>query len=225
MEYDPAQRDAFYRSLLGHPGERGEVDYKASVRLGKKDSFSLKLFRHILGMANSGGGWIVIGYKEDDKGGLIPDPNHINEVCQSYDTTRLAKAVKSIVRGSDVLRVYVNQVPHEGTGLRYPIIRVEGFTKRPFFCKATRRASDTGDEILKDGCLYVRRPGGETVCMSDPGDWEELIERCLRMRRDDFLREFEDLLGRMGLTISAAAREPVSPSAWLEETRRRALGV
>ncbi len=119
MEFDPADRDAFYRSLLMNPGERGGVDYKASVTFRRGDSLTLKLLRHILGMANSGGGWIVIGYLEDSTRGFIPDPEHSNAFGTSYDTTVLTNAVNSVVRRTDeMVKVYVNQVAHEDIGLQ-----------------------------------------------------------------------------------------------------------
>ena len=223
--YDPAQRDAFYRSLLETPGERGEVDYKASVELKRGDSFSLKLFRHIIGMANSGGGWIVIGYAEDTQKGFIPDPNHTNAICQSYDTTKLTNMVNSLLRPSDkTLKAYVNQAHHPQTQLAHPIIHIEGFAKRPFFTKGDAKAGYAGERILSQGTLYVRRPGGETVALSDPADWERLIDLCVGLRRDEFLRQFEDLLNRMGLRVSVSTPATVPPASWVTEMRQRAIG-
>ena len=85
--------------------------------------------------------------------------------------------------------------------------------------------TDTGEEILTNGALYVRTPSAETVRISDPADWEALIDRCVQMRRDEFLRQLEDLLGRMGLVVvSVPERETVSP-VWLEEIRHRATST
>ena len=226
--YDPTQRDAFYRSLLAHPGERGEVDYKSSVPLDRRSSFSLKLVRHILGMANSGGGWIVIGYLENPT--LVPDPEHTDEICASYDPTRLAGRVNSVVRESnESVIVSVNQVPNPYTGLHYPIIAIEGFTRGPFFCKSTLQAEDTEETILTEGSLYVRKSSASTVSLTEPTDWEALIDRCVQMRRDEFLRQFQDLASQMGLsTFSSAGLQTTPPSVsdsrdWLSEIRARAM--
>ena len=56
--------------LTSPPGERRDVEYKASVRFAPDSEFGLKLVKHILGMANIGGGWIVIGHED---GSLRPD--------------------------------------------------------------------------------------------------------------------------------------------------------
>lgn len=191
----------------------------------RRDSFSLKLFRHIIGMANSGGGWIVIGFKEDRQQGFIPDPNHSSAICQSYDTTRLAKRVNSLLHQSDdSLKVYVNQVQHPETKVLHPIIQVEGFAKGPFFTKRDVSAEDTKETILRQNALYVRRPGAETVALSNPADWERLIDRCVKLRREKFLRELEDLLNRMGITVSVAAPAEVLTKSWIEEMRHKAIG-
>ena len=193
----------------------------------RRNSFSLKLLRHILGMANSGGGWIVIGYSENPT--LEPDSAHTDGICASYDPTRLAGRVNSVVRESnESVIVSVNQAPHPDTGLRYPIITVQGFTRGPFFCKSTLTADDTSETILNEGCLYVRKSSAATVALTDPADWEALIDRCVQMRRDDTLRQFEDLLSRMGLTISGpeGQRTPPSPTEsrdWLLEMRDRVI--
>lgn len=223
--YDPAQRDALYQSFLTTPGERGSVDYKASVELKSGDRFSLRLFRHIIGMANSGGGWIVIGYKEDKRQGFVPDPSHTNAICQSYDTTKLSKGVNSLLRtGTETLNVYVNQTKHPNNNLTYPIIQVEGFTKSPFFTKGDPKADDKGQLTISPGVLYVRRPGAETVALSDPSDWERLIDLCMQLRRDEFLRQLEDLLNRMGLRVTVSAPTIISSDVWMDEMRRRAIG-
>ena len=80
MAYEPAEETAFRQRLLTAPGEHRDVDYKASVKFGNNDRFSLNLIRHIQGMANTGGGWIVIGLTQTDENSFIPDPHHSEEV-------------------------------------------------------------------------------------------------------------------------------------------------
>ena len=55
----------FRKSLLTSPGERQDVEYKSSIPFDDNTAFGLRLVKHILGMANIGGGWIVIGYEDD----------------------------------------------------------------------------------------------------------------------------------------------------------------
>ena len=140
---------------------------------GGVDSFSLKLVRHIQGMANAGGGWLVIGYSELDNRGLAPDPAHTDAVCASYDPTAISQQVNSSVARGQQVRMTVYVEVHTDTGLRHPVIQVEGFERIPYVCRSDRPASDTGEQILRQGDVYIRRPGAETSRVSTPQDWED----------------------------------------------------
>ena len=84
MIYEPSEAAQFRQRLLTSPGERQDVDYKASIGYAGGESFSLKLIRHIQGMANTGGGWLIIGFSETDDQGLVPDLNHDNSITLDF---------------------------------------------------------------------------------------------------------------------------------------------
>ncbi len=195
------------------------MDYKSSNAFGNEDSFSLKLVRHMQGMANAGGGWLVIGFVEKPPQGLMPDPAHTNNVCHSYDPTALSQQVDSSIARGQRIRLTVHLETHPVTGLRYPVIQVHGFERLPCICRSEKIAPDSGETILRQGAVYLRRPGAETAPVSTPQDWEDLINRCVRLRRNEFLAEFRELFERM---ISPS---PPSPSAteelsrWMEQMR------
>lgn len=223
MTYEPASAAGFRQRLLTHPGERQDVDYKSSIAFGADDSFSLKLIRHIQGMSNTGGGWLVIGMSETDDRGLVPDPAHSDAICSSYDPTTLSQKVDSYVaRGQQVL-VTVHIEVHPNTGRRHPIIQVEGFERTPNVCRSDKVASDTREQILRQGAVYVRRPGAETVPVSTPQDWEDLINRCVRLRRDEFLAEFRDLFERMTSPSLPSPSATEELTVWMDEMRSQAF--
>ena len=224
MTYEPVGEAAFRQRLLTSPGERREVDYKASMPFGTDDSFSLKLLRHIQGMANAGGGWLVIGFAETTDHGLVPDPAHTDDIHATYDPTRLSQAADSYVARGQRMQLTVYPEDHADTGLRYPVIQVEGFERVPYVCRSDKAASDTEEQILVQGMVYVRRPSAETAPVSTPSDWEEIISRCVGMRRDEFLVEFRQLFERM---TSSSAAEPSAAeqlSEWTGRMRARAIG-
>ena len=223
MTYEPAKAAAFRQRLLIHPGERQDVDYKSSVAFSIDDSFSLKLIRHIQGMANAGGGWLVIGFVETDDQGWVLDPSHTNEVCSSYDPTRLSQCVGSSLARGQRVRVTVHPEVHPSSGLRHPIIQVEGFERLPCICRSNRKASDTGEQILRQGTAYLRRPGAETAPVSTPQDWEDLINRCIRLRRDEFLTEFRGLFERMTSPPQPSRSASEELSTWIDQMRNRAF--
>ena len=65
----------YLRDKLAYPAEAKDTDYKAAVKFDEKTDFAAKLVKHILGFANSGGGYIIIGYKEQPDRSLAPDPD------------------------------------------------------------------------------------------------------------------------------------------------------
>lgn len=223
MAYESTEAAEFRQSLLTTPSERRDVEYKASMRFANNDRFSLNLIKQIQGVANTDGGWIVIGLVQTEDNNFIPDPSHTDDVCASYEITALSQQVNSRVhRGQQVdLTVYFES--HPETGLRYPVIRVKEFERTPYVCRSDVQAVDTGERILRNGAVYIRRPGAETSEVANPSDWNELIARCVRRRRDEFLSEFRDLFGRM-----TSAEVPETPpdqglAEWTEEARRGAF--
>ena len=215
MVYDPIQADAFLKRLLESPGERQNVDYKSSACFDGKDDFSLKLLKHIQGMANSDGGYIVIGFTERGSRPLQPDPNHTDKKASTYDTTTVSKAVNaSVARGQSV---GVTVHPTEYEGRIYPILAVQPFKRQPVVCR-----SDKG-KILRNSTVYVRRSGAETSELSTPQDWEDLIDRCVERRWDEFVKQYG------GMFDSMADRTPPQPDAlekleeWTNRMREHAL--
>lgn len=224
MTYEAANLDTFRQRLLTHPGERQDVDYKASVAFGTNDSYSLNLIKHIQGMTNASGGWLVIGFVQTADEGWIPDPSHTNNICTSYDPTPLTQRVNSSVMRGQRTRVTVHFEVHPSTGLQYPVIEVFGFERLPCICRSERTADDTGECILRQNTIYLRRPGAETAPISTAQDWEDLINQCIRLRRNEFLNEFRELFERM---ISTPQPSPIATeelSTWIEQMRNRRLG-
>ena len=172
MAYEPSEAAAFRQRLLTSPGERTEVDYKISAPFGGDDNYTLKLIRHIQGMGNAGGGWLVLGYK-----GTPPelDPDHTDGICSSYDPTEVSKRVNFSVARGQRIRLTVYFEPYPETGAKHPQIRVGGFDRRPYICRSDREATDTNERILRQGAVYLRRPGAETSEVSTPEGLERLL--------------------------------------------------
>ena len=165
---------AFRQALLTSPGERQEVDYKAAEPFSNSTDFGLKLIKHILGMANTGGGSIVIGFDDDT---LRPDPNLTKEVTATYDTTQLSAAVERITQGTQPIRLVVFKEVHPETQMIHPIFHVRGFERTPFVCRSTKGGANSKRPILEQGKVYIRRPGAATSELHSLADWEELLSR------------------------------------------------
>ncbi len=197
MAIEPPGAVHFRQRLLTQPSERQDVDYKASLPFRGDDSFSLKLARHILGMANSGGGWLVIGFSEAPGEGWVPDSSHDDSICASYDTTSLQQRVNSSVERGQRIQMKVHFERHPDTCQRHPILQVHGFDRGPFVCRSDRTATDTNAKVLNKGAVYVRRPSAETVPLSSQQDWDAMIKHCVALRRNEFISQLRDLLEEM----------------------------
>ncbi len=184
-------REQLLRRLQGHlkfPGESGEVDYKSAVAFDPNAEFALKLVRHVLGMANAGGGSIVVGFTEE-LGKHEPDPALTDEIVASYDPTSFQQSVDRYVLGDKKPETVIEKVEHDGK--TYPIIMVSGFAEDPFFCRSTK---PQGKPILKEGALYIRDRAAKTVVVASPADWRQLLARCVQLRQSEMLDAFRDLL-------------------------------
>jgi len=69
--------------------------------------------------------------------------------------------------------------------------------------------------------VYMRRPGAETSEVSTPEDWEDLISRCIRLRRDEFLRQFSELFERMVKSKLPSPSTTEKLSLWMKQMRER----
>lgn len=217
MTTDENNKAAFLQALLTSPGERQQVEYKSAVSFGENTDFGLKLVKHILGMANTGGGWIVIGYED---GTLQPDPSHSAEIAATYDTTRISQVVNSCVERGQSLRLSIDLPRHPGTHLPHPIIRVEGFERTPFICRSTKSASDTGEQILQSGKVYIRRPGAATSEVRTQSDWDDLLKRSASQRNDELRRQIADLFPQTNLGNATPPEDPkVTLNKWIREPR------
>lgn len=65
MTNDPDMTATNLQRLLTQASERQDAEYKSSLPFVGNDSFSLKLVKHIFGMANTGGGWTAIGFSDE----------------------------------------------------------------------------------------------------------------------------------------------------------------
>ena len=214
------RKQEYLRSFLRHPGEAPNVDYKSAEIFDGKSEFSLKLIRHILGMANSGGGLLIIGFPEGLDGKPQPDPNIADDVLASYDSTSLPQMVAKKILGTDKPEIIVHHVDFEGS--RYPILEIDEFATRPFFCRSDHFDSQ-GKTILRSGALYIRTSSSNTEEVSNPEEWDRLMKVAMRKRNDEFLGRVSTLLEdiREGTTIEEeSANAPQMLPNWFTEQRQ-----
>ena len=210
------------QGFLKYPAETAEVDYKDAVKFVSGESFALKIVKHILGMANSGGGYIVIGYPEGNT--KHPEAGVVSQdVLASYDISSLASCVEGYKAGTEKIDIYVHKEKHADTGVIYPIIEVRGFKNRPFFCKSTAGG------ILEKDALYIRIAGARTIKVATPDEWEKLMDLCISRRQDEMIKRFGALMRDIGLTnlseVNSEDKSKKKIERWRDEVRKDAKAI
>ena len=187
------ERDIRYIiSLLENPVESDKTEYKRAIQFQENTDFSIKLVKHILGFANSGGGHIVIGFAEGNQDKVLQIDGALNNsIIKSYEVTRLCQYVNSILGTQD--RIDINIIKAKYGDKTFPVIYIAPFVRRPFFCKRDVMLTN-GEKALEEGTIYIRVAGAQTVKVAGAGDWDKLISQCVEAEYETFLTRAKNVL-------------------------------
>lgn len=207
----------FLKSLVEYPEETAEAEYKSALPFDSKSDFGAKLVKHILGQSNAGGGYLVIGFREDAQGKLIPDSALDENVTRSYETTRLCQSTDSFVTKGQRVQLQVHKIEFQGK--TYPIISVRGFEESPLFCSKDFAGQD-GKPILREGAIYIRDAAAKTVTVAGAEQFGVLLKLAVERRKAEIIQQVRALLdGSQQPVPSAANEEPQNDKdmkAWVE---------
>lgn len=209
--FEHPTREGFREVVRTNVGELDEFDFKQAW-----PKFS-KVARHILGFANSGGGAIAFGIREDPDGSLSPDG-----LPKLEDKADVHNAVSKFLPAS--LKYEVHDYTFEATeygpikGKKFQVLLVEDDPKRlPFVAEAD------GDTI-RSGGVYVRR-GTQTI-EATHDDLQGLINRRIEtghsssreLALERHLSELRVLYGEIQQYVFAAAFSSLWTTAQLVGT-------
>ena len=205
-----SEKLAFLTTLVEYPEETATAEYKSGVAFDPADDFAAKLVKHILGLANAGGGYVIIGFKEETTGKLTPDPSMNAFVSRSYETTRLSQSVDSYLASGQRVELHVHKI--EAHSVTYPVISVQGFDDSPLFCGRACNGRD-GKPILREGAIYIRDVAAKTVIIAGPDQFRALLKVAVGRRQSDVLSHFRTLLAEMGLSLPSGPAQPADAAA------------
>jgi len=205
------------QQLLRNPQESLEVELKQWMDPAEK-VVQAKLAKELLALRNHGGGFLVIGFKDEHP--PTPDPVRPADLS-GFNTDRVNNIVKKYAEPG--FHCDSRLVVHPDTGLDYPVIVVPGGAKVPVRCKA-----DSPDEgkSARVGTYYIRRPGPESAPPQSGAEWDALLDKCLRNRQEELMALFGALLkAESGLATSLvnAGGAPQDPMTALVEFEQAAL--
>jgi schlafen family protein len=175
--------------------ESKSLDYKGPIGWSAQDKKACcELTKDIMAMANTDGGYIVIGVSEEETGfrldGLAP------EQAGTFESSQICRFVQNYA--DPPVNVRVMKIIHQG--LLFVVLEIPRFSDTPHLCQKTF------PDVLRERELYVRTDNNESAPIKSSSDFRALIETSIRNRTDSLLSSFRAILG------GSAAGEIASPS-------------
>lgn len=171
---------------INNLSERLDVEVKNWLNGLKTPDDQAKLAKEIIAIANSGGGEIYVGF--DDVGEGHPEIEPESGEPDAFTQDRIVGLIEKYVIPS--FQCTVGLFRQDGSRVDHPVITVPGSHRTPVWAK---RGSPDGSK-LQQGTVYVRRPGGASEPARTQDDWEKLLDRLVRARRDEMLDAVRDVL-------------------------------
>lgn len=170
---------------VAEPSETITVEHKSWLDLAD-EADRAKLAKAAMALANSGGGAIVIGFREDNQDGRHLQSERRPEAIDRYGSDSVNAAVGRYARPSFHCDVYHAEDPV--TGNEHAVVIVPGDHRTPIM---TIRDCE---RVLGQNKVYVRKPGPKSEDARTPEEWSQVLDRCLRARRDDMLEAFRVIM-------------------------------
>ncbi len=178
---------------VAEPNETLMVEHKGWLDLADETG-KAKLAKAAMALANSGGGAIVIGFREDNEAGRALFSETRPAEIQRYGADAVNAAIARYAKPQ--FHCDVHHAIYPVTGNEHAVVIVPGDHRTPVM---TIRDCD---RVVSQNKVYVRKPGPKSEDARTPEEWSQVLDRCLRARRDDMLNAFRVIMA--GSTGDAA---------------------
>ncbi len=186
-------------ALVRRGSEDRNFDYKGPMSWDERDKECIGLVKDVLAMANTEGGFIVIGVSEGESHYIW---NGLSDAqARTWDPTRLSNKVNTYA--DPLIEVGVRKVMCDGK--TYVVISVPAFNGTPHIC--TKAYERNGNKVLTAPILYVRTANSASSPLKDAADFHSIIERAVRTRQDQMLEAMRSVLIGASTVPSVADRE------------------
>lgn len=202
------------QELLVRPREALDIEIKGWLNLADA-AHRCDLAKAIIAIANHGGGYILIGYSEDNSGQFTPDskdrPAHLASFAQD--------AVQDLVQKylDPPVQCRVEHVEHPQNLGRFPIVIVPGGHRIPIKAKS---GSPDGKKLVQNR-VYVRRPGPRSEEPQSAAEWDELLERALRARSSELVDVIRNVISGASATADVPRGTADRLKDYIQEASKR----
>lgn len=171
--------------LLVDPREDLDFEVKNWLDLRSNNEDKATFSKAVLAIANHGGGFVALGLLETDMGIVEAEgrPATLDGYCQDL----INGIVQNYCDPQFHCAVHIVASPE---GSVFPIVVIPGGHRVPV---RARRAGPNGN-IVQHNAIYIRKSGPRSEIPQSAQEWDELLSRCLRNRRDELLDQIRDLI-------------------------------
>jgi hypothetical protein len=167
--------------LMQDPVE--SLDRKYTLWLDpKSQSDTANIAKALIALANSGGGFLVMGFREIS-GNLIPQDD-AEKPSDEFDQDLVNGIVENFAEPP--FHFSFRLVSNPNTGAKHPVISVSGSSTVPICAKRSF------DSVLTADTYYIRRPGPQSEPPQSTSEWDELLRRALTNTAVQFRSELKD---------------------------------
>ena len=172
--------------FVDYPREDLGVEYKNWLDL-REERARATIAKAAIAMANHGGGYVILGFEERGQNlESQPSPEDISEITQDS----INQAIQKYAEPAFQCEMY--SVSHSQTVVEHPVIRIHG-SGVPVLCR--RLQADAG---IEQHAIYTRKPGPRSEEPRTAAEWRELLDRCVRARRQDMLDAIRSIVAGQG---------------------------
>ena len=191
-------------TVVGRRMETKDLDYKGPCAWDETDKRACcEIVKDILAMANTLGGYLVIGVSEVD-GRLSFDGLTAAEL-RTWDTTRVNRFLQNYADPP----INVTLQKPQCDGKEYVVLTVPRFSDTPHLCQRDY------ERILHVPGLYVRSDNNESVLIRDSADFRSIVEHAIRNRQNQMLEAMRAIMTGASVTPTRSDREQFNEQAEL----------
>jgi hypothetical protein len=168
--------DSDLEALLTAKSEALEVEYKAWLDTSQPEARA-KIARHLAALANHGGGYLIFGIDDTTKEPQGPT----SLAAELFGEDAISSIIKRYLDPRFQCRI--EHVAHKGVA--YPVVIVPSHGARPVIAIADGPQDAKKQPVgIREGTIYFRSAGPESIAIKRPDEWSALLERCLAHRAD-----------------------------------------